>query len=89
MRYGLPADYAGVVVKPDPKTAARTLKALQDHFGYLAAASQAPRRDAGKGGKKQAAGAGGAGDEVGGEWAGVMEQEYFDFVLFEVPEVPV
>jgi hypothetical protein len=29
------------------------------------------------------------GEEVGGEWAGVMEQEYFDFVLFEVPEVPV
>jgi V-type H+-transporting ATPase subunit C len=89
LRYGLPADYAGVVVKPDPKTASRTLKALQDHFGYLAAASQAPNRGERGKGKGKAAGAGGVGEEVGGEWAGVMEQEYFDFVLFEVPEVPV
>lgn len=88
LRYGLPADYAGVVIKPDPKTASRTLKGLQHHFGYLAAASQAPGgKSKGKGEKQATATA--VGDDVGGEWAGVMEAEYFDFVLFEVPEVPI
>jgi hypothetical protein len=91
LRYGLPAEYAGVVVRPEPKTAGRTLKALQEHFGYLAAASQAPSRRAGGAGKGKEGQAGAAAglDEVGGEWAGVMEAEYFDFVLFEVPIVPV
>ena len=28
-----------------------------------------------------------ANDEVVGEWASVMEAEFYDFVLFEVPRV--
>lgn len=86
LRYGLPADYAGVVVRPDASKsgmAGKTLKALGNHFHYLAGASKAPERKKGKGG----AGASGNDGEVGGEWAGVMEMEYFDFVLFEVPMV--
>ena len=84
LRYGLPADYAGIVVEPEPKTAMRTLRSLSSHFAYLAASSRAPESRKGKG-----SGGGGAsgGDEVGGEFASVMEAEYYDFVLFELPKV--
>lgn len=90
LRYGLPAEYAGIVIKPDPKTASRTLKGLQEHFSYLAAASQAPQRRAQGKSKGKGTGSAQAGnEEVGGEWASVMEAEYFDFVIYEVPVVPV
>lgn len=85
LRYGLPADYSGVIVRPDSKSgaAAKTLKSLNAHFHYLAGASRAPERA-----RNKKDNAGGAGDvEVGGEYAGIMEQEYHDFVLFEVPMV--
>ncbi|RSH94719.1 Vacuolar ATP synthase subunit C [Saitozyma podzolica] len=84
LRYGLPADYAGIVVRPDPKTAEKTLRTLSGKFNYLASASRGPATRRGKTG-----GATAGGDEVGGEWAGVMEAEYFDFVLFELPKVLV
>ena len=82
LRYGLPADYAGVIVRPDPKAAVKTLRTLSSEFSYLASASQGPGKKTGK------SGAVGGGEEVGGEWASVMEAEYYDFVLFEIPEVP-
>mgnify|MGYP002718895191 CR=1 FL=1 len=82
LRYGLPADYAGVIVRPEPKTAVKTLRTLSSQFSYLASSSRGPQV---KGGKS----AGGPGDEVGGEWASVMEAEYYDFVLFEIPKVEV
>ncbi|WVQ78786.1 hypothetical protein IAT38_000877 [Cryptococcus sp. DSM 104549] len=78
LRYGLPADYAGVIIKPDPKTAAKTLRALTTHYQYLASASS---RNSGR--KQKDSG----NDEVGGEWASVMEAEYYDVVLFELPMV--
>ncbi|KAL7424719.1 Vacuolar ATP synthase subunit C [Cryptotrichosporon argae] len=84
LRYGLPADYAGVVVKPDPKTAVKTLKTLSAHFNYLASSSQGPTAK-----KTKAGAASGAGGDVAGEWATVMEQEYYDFVLFEIPKVEI
>ncbi|WVR03777.1 hypothetical protein IAU60_000772 [Kwoniella sp. DSM 27419] len=82
LRYGLPADYAGVIVKPEPKTAVRTLRSLSDHYSYLAAASQGPSTKRGKSGAVTS-----NADDVGGEWAGVMEAEYYDFVMFEIPKV--
>lgn len=82
LRYGLPADYAGVIVSPDTKSAPRTLKALSTHFAYLAASSRGPTNKVNKQGA-----ATGAGEDVGGEWATLMEQEYYDFVLFELPKV--
>ncbi|KAK6907408.1 V-type H+-transporting ATPase subunit C [Kwoniella mangroviensis CBS 10435] len=82
LRYGLPADYAGVIVKPEPKTAVKTLRSLSDHYTYLASASRGPST------KKTKSGGTTAGSEdVGGEWASVMEAEYYDFVLFEIPKV--
>ncbi|WWD16470.1 hypothetical protein CI109_100896 [Kwoniella shandongensis] len=84
LRYGLPADYAGVIVKPEPKTAVKTLRLLTDHYKYLASASRGPST------KKAKSGAATAGaDDVAGEWASVMEAEYYDFVLFEIPKVDV
>jgi V-type H+-transporting ATPase subunit C len=81
LRYGLPADYAGVIVRPEPKTAVKSLKTLSGQFSYLAGASQGPG-----GGKKNKSG-GAVNDDVQGEWASVMEAEYYDFVLFEIPKV--
>lgn len=82
LRYGLPADYAGVIVRPEPKTAVKSLKTLSGEFSYLAGKSRAP---SGRNLKKPADSVGDG--EVGGEWASVMEAEYYDFVLFEIPKV--
>ncbi len=80
LRYGLPADYAGCIVRPEPKSAVKTLRTLSSHYNYLASASRGPSSRKTKSG-------GVTGDEVGGEWATVMEAEYYDFVLFEIPKV--
>jgi V-type H+-transporting ATPase subunit C len=61
----------------------KTLKSLSSYFQFLAS------KERGTG--KKASGTGGNSasnnDEVAGEWGAVMEQEYYDFVLFEVPKV--
>ena len=82
LRYGLPADYAGVIVRPETKTAIKTLRTLSSQFSYLASSSRGP------GAKKDKNGAT-ISDEVSGEWQSVMEAEYYDFVLFELPKVDV
>jgi len=78
LRYGLPANYTGLIIKPDPKTIKRTLSVLTTHLSFLASKSDRKR-------------AKGASDTdyaaAGGEYQSLMEQEYFDFVLFEVPWV--
>ncbi|GLB36374.1 putative subunit of the peripheral V1 complex of vacuolar ATPase [Lyophyllum shimeji] len=74
LRYGLPANYLGLVVKPDPKTAKKTLNVLQSHFAYLG-----PRSSRAAQGKK------GEEEELSAEYQSLMDQEFFDFVLFEVP----
>lgn len=73
LRYGLPANYVGLVVKPDGKTAKKTFNLLQTHFAYLR-----PRSNGAQ--SKQ-----GNTEEFVGEYQSLMEQEFFDFVLFEVP----
>ncbi|KAJ9122050.1 hypothetical protein QFC24_004277 [Naganishia onofrii] len=75
LRYGLPAEYSGVVVKPDSKSSLKTLKSLSGYFTFLTT--------------KEKKGAGSSDGDVGGEFGAIMDQEYYDFVLFEVPEVPV
>lgn len=75
LRYGLPANYVGLVIKPDSKTAKKTLATLNSYFSFLAPKS----KQAGRG--KIGA------DEVAGEFQSILEQEFFDFVLFEVPWV--
>ncbi|GHJ84312.1 hypothetical protein NliqN6_0714 [Naganishia liquefaciens] len=76
LRYGLPAEYSGVIVKPDAKASLKTLKSLSGYFTFLAT--------------KQKSEKGSSTDhDVGGEFGAIMDQEYYDFVLFEVPQVPV
>jgi V-type H+-transporting ATPase subunit C len=73
LRYGLPANYVGIVIKPEPKTTKRILAVLTNHFSYLS-----PRSNRAIGNK-------GENEEFVGEYQTLMEQEFFDFVLFEVP----
>ncbi|PVG04830.1 putative VMA5-H+-ATPase V1 domain 42 kd subunit, vacuolar [Serendipita vermifera] len=80
LRYGPPANFTGVIVIPEPKTTTKLISTLQTQFEYLA-----PRT---KGSKFKGA-KGGSGDttEYGGEYAALMEEEIFDFVLMEVPRI--
>ncbi|EIM92755.1 ATPase V1 complex subunit C, partial [Stereum hirsutum FP-91666 SS1] len=75
LRYGLPSNYTGLAIKPEPKSTKRTLTTLQTHFTYLS-----PRFSGAAGSKK-----GGASDDFVGEYQTLLEQEFFDFVLYEVP----
>lgn len=79
LRYGPPANFAGVVIIPDPKTTKRLVTTLQTQFTYLA-----PRSNGSK--SKGAANSGDNAAEYGGEYAALMEEEIFDFVLMEIPD---
>jgi len=74
LRYGLPANYLGLVIKPEPKGSKKALSVLTTQFAYLA-----PRSNRSKS-KSQ-----GGTEEMAGEYQNLMEQEFLDFVLFEVP----
>ncbi|KAF8971576.1 hypothetical protein BDZ97DRAFT_2033436 [Flammula alnicola] len=73
LRYGLPAEYIGVVVKPETKNVKRIFNVLQTQFAYLS-----PKSNAAQGGKL-------TGEDFIGEYQTLMDQEFFDFVLYEVP----
>jgi|ERR1700722_1725325 len=60
-------------LQPDPKLTKKTFTLLQSHFAYLG-----PRSNRGK--SKQT-----TNEEFVGEYQALMEQEFLDFVLFEVP----
>jgi len=75
LRYGLPSNYVGLVVKPNPQASNRTLSILQDHFKYLASRSTGGR---GKTGSNDT-------EDFAGEYQTVLDQEFFNFVVFEVP----
>ncbi|KAF8585545.1 ATPase V1 complex subunit C [Ramaria rubella] len=76
LRYGLPADYIVLAIKPDPKQTKKTLSLFISHFAYLSSRTQGPAKS-----KSKSTGE----EEFAGEWQAVMEQEIFDFVLFEIP----
>ncbi|KJA25947.1 hypothetical protein HYPSUDRAFT_159558 [Hypholoma sublateritium FD-334 SS-4] len=73
LRYGLPAEYIGIVIKPDPKNVKKIFDVLQTSFSYLRS-----RSNAAQGGKA-------GGEDFIGEYQSLMDQEFFDFVLYEVP----
>ncbi|EKM83402.1 hypothetical protein AGABI1DRAFT_81175 [Agaricus bisporus var. burnettii JB137-S8] len=75
LRYGLPANYAGLIVKPDSKSTKKVFHVLQSQFAYLR-----PRSNPSQNKRKQ-----GGDEEYVGEYSSLMEQEFFDFVLFEIP----
>ncbi|TFL06426.1 hypothetical protein BDV98DRAFT_600476 [Pterulicium gracile] len=76
LRYGLPAQYLGIVIKPEAKTEKRVFSYLQEQLAYLK-----PRSNRDKGVK------GGANDEFVGEYQTIMEQEFYDFVIYDIPWV--
>ncbi|KAI9057188.1 ATPase V1 complex subunit C [Trametes sanguinea] len=78
LRYGLPANYIGFFIKPEPKTTKRTLAILQSQFAYLGRRANPDKL-------KSKSGGSGAAEEVVGEYQNLLEQEFFDFVLFEIP----
>jgi V-type H+-transporting ATPase subunit C len=72
LRYGLPANYIGIAIKPEPKLIKKTLTLLQTHFTYLSPRSNAKSNSS-------------ANEEFTGEYQSLMEQEFYNFVMFEVP----
>ncbi|KIO29680.1 hypothetical protein M407DRAFT_242544 [Tulasnella calospora MUT 4182] len=77
LRYGLPAQFVGIVVKPDVKSPKKALQVLTEHFKYLANRSNSS--------KTKTAPAAGGSEELAAEYQSLMEQEFLDFVVFEVP----
>jgi len=78
LRYGLPANYVGIAVKPEPNATKRTLVVLQRHFSYLSAHSRGSAKS--KGGRS-------TNEDFVGEYQSLLDQEFFDFVLYEIPWV--
>ncbi|GAA5889694.1 hypothetical protein JCM5296_002434 [Sporobolomyces johnsonii] len=80
LRYGLPAAYFGAVVKPEPKSLSKLITALSS-FLVPTHASHSTHSASKKGG--------GGGDDAAalGEYASLMEGEYYDFVVFEIERV--
>ncbi|KAF9042085.1 hypothetical protein BJ165DRAFT_1349339 [Panaeolus papilionaceus] len=74
LRYGLPAEYVGLAIKPEPKTAKKVFGILQSQFAYLS-----PRSNPNQGGKDS------TDEELAGEYQTLMDQDFFDFILYEVP----
>ena len=77
LRYGLPADYFAVTIRPNPKRTKALLATLVGHFSYLESYNESGRK--GKNGKKKDDVAG----EAPGEYAQLLEEEQFPFVLTE------
>ncbi|TEB39299.1 V-ATPase subunit C family protein [Coprinellus micaceus] len=78
LRYGLPSNYIGVVVKPAPKSAKKIFDVLQRQFTYLSPRSNPVQKRAQKPTGQE---------DFLGEYQNVLDQEFFDFVLYEVPWV--
>ncbi|KAF8640562.1 hypothetical protein AX17_000224 [Amanita inopinata Kibby_2008] len=74
LRYGLPANYTGIVVKPEPKSTKKVFNTLQGQFTYLSPKSNGARV---KKGTENA--------DFIGEYQSLMDQEFFDFVMYQVP----
>ena len=79
LRYGLPAQYFTVFVRPDPKQAKKLITTLNEHFEPFTPQPSSASRD--RKGKS------GGGDDAVGEYQNVLEQELFNYVLFEVPSL--
>ncbi|KAK2462092.1 hypothetical protein APHAL10511_006555 [Amanita phalloides] len=74
LRFGLPAQYTGVIIKPEPKLTKKIFHTLQTQFAYLR-----PRSNYSK--SLQSA----ENADFVGEYQSLLDQEFYDFVMFEVP----
>ena len=79
LRYGLPADYYAVALKPVPKKAKNLQTALSSYFASLEGRAAASKK------KKSNGSGGGDQGEVPGEYASLLEEEELPFVSVEVP----
>ncbi|TKY90252.1 hypothetical protein EX895_000250 [Sporisorium graminicola] len=77
LRYGLPADYFAVSIRPNPKRTKALMTTLVNHYAYLESYGQSGNA---KGKKKNSDG--NAGDAPG-EYAQLLEEEQFPFVITE------
>ncbi|KAF8649839.1 hypothetical protein AX16_005602 [Volvariella volvacea WC 439] len=75
LRYGLPANYIGIIILPEQKSSKKVFNTLQAQFAYLR-----PRANPNKSQKKKA-----GAEEFIGEYQALLDQEFYDFVMFEVP----
>ncbi|CAO1615193.1 unnamed protein product [Sympodiomycopsis kandeliae] len=78
LRYGLPADYYSVAIKPNAKRVKGLETALSNYFSSLEGKAAASRR-------KKSNNSGGGDNEVPGEYAALLEEELLPFVVIEVP----
>ncbi|KAK4050281.1 Vacuolar ATP synthase subunit C [Microbotryomycetes sp. JL201] len=77
LRYGLPAAYFAAIIKPDPKQSTKLVQTLSSHFGTGSKSSKVKKR--GQDSSTDTA--------LAGEFANVLEEEYLDFVFFEIEKV--
>lgn len=78
LRYGLPADYFAVSIRPNAKRTKALMATLQSHYAYLETYNQSGKS---KPNKKKASEANAA--DAPGEYAQLLEEEQFPFVLTE------
>ena len=70
LRYGLPTDYAYVVINLDDKSSSKLLPPLIQHFAHLSPSLASKVNDR-------------SGDvNIGGEYAGLLDQDIYPFPLF-------
>lgn len=79
LRYGLPADYFAVVVRPNPKRTKALLSTLIGQYRYLESYGQNGGGKKNNRKNKEEANAG----DAPGEYAQLLEEEQFPFVLTE------
>ncbi|PWN89151.1 putative VMA5-H+-ATPase V1 domain 42 kd subunit, vacuolar [Acaromyces ingoldii] len=82
LRFGLPAEYFGAAIRPNPKRTKALLSSLQSHYAYL---DNFDKQQSKKGSKDSAA----QGGEAPGEYAALLEQEQWPFILTEQFQVAV
>ncbi|EGO00458.1 hypothetical protein SERLA73DRAFT_181053 [Serpula lacrymans var. lacrymans S7.3] len=74
LRYGLPADYIGLAIKPEPRSTPKLLSLLANNLS-----SKSSQASSGLDAS--------ANPTFAAEYQSLMDQDFFSFVLFEVPLV--
>ena len=83
LRYGLPADYFAIAIRPNPKRTKALLATLNSHYAYLAGAEGSGPSARRNGAKKKKSSSSNQNTEAPGEYAQLLEEEQFPFVLME------
>lgn len=94
LRYGLPAQYVGLILKvrhhgtlsfcfdptilqPDPQSIGKILNVLSNELSYVSARGNKSEKKGGDDSEER--------DRLPGEYQTLLEQEFFNFVLCEIP----